>query len=179
MFVPGGNANGGVLPMQSAESRWRAKQASDRFEAVLRQAFKSASHLKEKADKTAGGARPSKLGRLVLLGDNQGSEDVVRGPFLGSAAAQSTLPGQEFLGDYAEFLRAYRTCFVHWLRTQSADNAKQSAARFGMFLRDLAHADDAGAIEAMVSKDFGGAALSSATLDAATLEGRFVRWLAK
>jgi len=53
------------------------------------------------------------------------------------------------------------------------------AGKFGTFLRDLAQAEDAGAIEAMVSKDFGGAALSSATLDAATLEGRFVRWLAK
>jgi hypothetical protein len=179
MFVPAANANGGELPMQSAESRWRANQTSDRFEAVLRHAFKSGSLREEETDETAGGACPRKLGRLVLLGDYQGSEDVVRGPFLGSAAAQSALPEQEFLGDYAEFLRAYGTCFVHWLRTQSAGNAERSAARFGTFLRDLAQADDARAVEAVMTKDFGGAALSSATLDAATLEGRFVRWLAK
>ncbi|MFT4538945.1 MAG: hypothetical protein ACI841_000462 [Planctomycetota bacterium] len=171
VFVPGGNPNGGILPPNSAESHWREGGGQNHFTKVLRKAQKSGSE-KERRSK-------DKLRHFQLLDDNEVSRTVVHGPYLGTAAAASEAPPASFYGDRLEFLRAYRSCFLNWLRTKGGGSGKTSSKKFAELLMEIAHSEDSSALEGTIAKAFKTDALSTEKLGTKDLEGRFLKWLSK
>ncbi|MCP3915072.1 MAG: hypothetical protein GY711_05915 [bacterium] len=171
MFVPGGMSEGGVLPKNSAESRWRKEQGAKRFVGVLKSAQRKGA---SKAKRVKG-----KIQHFEIQNDDKDERMVVSGPYLGAAAAGGQGPPAEFQGDHAEFLRAYRTCFVHWLRTSTDGDEEAARQKFAAFLGALAAAESARDLEAVFDASFAGAKLSTAELGEDDLEGAFLRWLKK
>ncbi len=168
VFVPGGASTGGVLPVNSADTRWRALKGKDRFVGVLAQAQDDgAQKAKERSERTLG---------FLLRGDVEGSTTVVRAPFLGPGAAGP--PEAMFAGDYLEFLRAYRVAFVHWLREEAAPSTKESHRRFAEFLSAL-HAGETDLLKSFERIYDRPLSTSDAqTLDT-SLEGAFLLWLSR
>lgn len=166
IFVPGGNPAGGILPPNMADSRWRENQGSDYFVAELRRALPAKR-----------GRKP--LGTFELLDERERNSAEVTGPFLGIAAAVAEPLPTTYLGDQLEFLRAYRSCFVHWLQAKGAGSSKKAcAASFAELLRGLASIEDASQLE-QVFKDVYLKPLSSTEMEKKELEARFLTWLAK
>ena len=168
IFVPGALSDG-VLPAANADSRWRRDKGEDYFLPALRQGQKDgAKKAKKKWDK--------KL-HFVLEGTS-GGQHYVKAPFFGPG---SEGPPEDFLPDYAEFLRAYRAGFLHWLREfgggdAGAEDSSASQAKFATFLALLASG------EKDLEQSFAGAyplPLSQAKLTEESLEGRFLTWLAE
>lgn len=169
IFVPGQNVHDGFLPPDSAESRWRAEKGRDYFVPLLRAAQKKgAKEARSKAEE---------LSTFLLVSDDGAKERAVSGPFLGAGAELANTP-REFRGDVAEFQRAYRAGFLHWLR--SAASGKEAASReaFGRFLTALGTHAGEDALAAALEASYG-MPLSGETCDEANLEGRFLAWLAK
>jgi len=171
VFIPGGNPNGGTLPATDANSRWRAQKGAGWFVEELRRAQEDgAKKVKEKWQEDASFVLRSDAGQPLL----------VHAPFLGPGA--TFVPDSEYQGDYAEFLRAYRACFLHWLRVDGGGKHKASRARYSELLRGIAAGDRP------LPEVFGevyGAPLSAPTgpelfpRKGGPLEGRFLTWLAK
>ena len=167
IFVPGGMSEGGRLPPNWADSRWRTGAGVDRFVSALKTA-QSAGH-KEKQDKKQ---------MWFLLQDEASSvRAAVCAPFLGTAASTEKLD-PKLDGDRLDFLRSYRVAFVWWLQNESDSSAKKSREQFATLLRTLASSQD-GDLEAAFRSACGGKPLSSAELGKEDLEGRFLDWLAK
>ncbi len=162
VFVPGGNPNGGILPPNLADSRWRSEQGSDHFVAALKRAMPKARR---------GPAR-------FVLEDDRGRRGTdVYAPFLGSSAGASSLSA-DYYGDQLEFLRSYRSCFLNWLRERGAgSSSKRSSAAFANLLRCMARGS-AETIEDTLANVYG-TPLSSTEPGKDDLEGRFLAWLAK
>ena len=169
VFVPGGASSGGILPKLSAQSRWRIDHGADHFVAPLRVSQAEGAKGKQR--------REGKFQHFRLESKSGGKRMSIKGPYLGAAAAQGDVPPPAFNGDYLEFLRSYRTCFVHWLRTTSQKGKRPSAPKFAQLLAELAQ-DDAADIELAFARVYG-VPLSSAELDVDVLEGSFLRWLQK
>jgi len=166
IFVPGGNPGGGILPPNMADSRWRDNQGSDYFVAELRRALP-----KKK------GRKP--LGTFELMDERERNYAEVSGPFLGMAAAVADPLPSTYLGDQMEFLRAYRSCFMHWLQAKGAGSSKKAcAASFAELLRGLAATPDATELE-QVFKNVYEKPLSTSEMEKKELEARFLSWLAK
>jgi hypothetical protein len=169
VFVPGGASEGGFLGMLSAESRWREQQGSDYFVSVLRAA-------QIEGQKNAERTSRKRTDCFALRSDKGGDIHVVCAPLLGSAAATQAQPPENFQGDWAEFLRAYKSCFMYWLQHQAL--RKKSDERFAELLQRLADPEGGGFEEAFVGL-YDGAPLSGEAADDDTLEGRFLVWLGK
>jgi hypothetical protein len=170
VFIPGGASEGGVLPGISAESRWRELQGSDHFVSVLRLA-------QQEGAKNAG--RSSERNRpdcFAIRSDNGGDIHVVCAPLLGSAAAESTKPPEAFQGDYREFLRAYKSCFMYWLQHHAV--RKKADERFAELLQRIADPQGGGFEEAFAAL-YDGVPLSGKEGDQATLEEQFLAWLSR
>ena len=165
VFVPGALGDG-TMPAVSADSRWRADQGADYFVRVLFQSQKDGSNEAE--------SRALKLATFPMVADDKVKEFTVHAPFLGSAAM---VPEEEFLGDYIEFLRAYRVAFLYWLRAESQGSDKKSAAAFAELLAGLARDETTPLIDLL--QDVYKKPLSSETFDKKTLEGEFLGWLSK
>ena len=167
IFVPGGASEGGWLPGVAADSRWRELKGADHFVQILKATQK---------DGAAANARAKgKLRHFQLENDTKNKRMAVSGPFLGSSAADDDPPPAQYVGDYKEFLRSYRSCFVHWLRNESQRKEKASRLAFARWLIDLA-ADDERTLEQSLEEAFG-APLSDEELGQEVLEGEFLRWL--
>jgi hypothetical protein len=161
VFVPGGNPNGGILPPNLADSRWRAEQGSDNFVAALKRAMPN------------GKRGPF----LFTLQDERGRRGMeVHAPFLGSGASASPL-GDDYYGDQLEFLRSYRCCFLSWLKESGAGKSSRSADAFASLLRSLA-AGSSETLEETLAQVYG-APLSAGMPTDDDLEGRFLLWLRK
>jgi len=172
MFVPGGLSQGGILPPNLADSRWRADhQGSDRFLGILRTSQKNGAKKSRKAS--------DKHRRFRLMDFDEVERTIIEGPFLGSAAADTTAPPHAFYGDHLEFLRSYRCAFVWWLQHRVIPKDKRASGEaFAKFLRELSQADDAVEIERVFEESFGGVPLSSRELEkTGDLEGMFLEWL--
>ena len=166
IFIPGGNSEGGWLPKFEADSRWRLKdQGADYFLSELKES---------QAEGAKTGKARDKVRHFELMNDDQTRQHVVSGPFLGPEAQESATPPAAFEGDYQEFLRAYRTCFVYWLRTKSM--GKESAGAFDRLLQELAGVADATEVPEVFGEVYG-KPLSSKVLDRDSLEGAFLAWL--
>jgi hypothetical protein len=168
-FIPGGNSNGGALPPGNAESAWRSTNGKDYFVKPLA-AGQSAG--------AKGGAKlkEEKQSYFELHGDDTSGRFYVRAPFLGSAAQGKELPAAEFLSDYLEFFRAYKTGFVHWLREKSSAKPGEAKALFAKLLREVAVAGGGASFEEVVAEVYK-VPYSAVDFGKDTLERRFLAWL--
>lgn len=171
VFIPGGASDGGFLMKNSAETRWRENHGSDHFLPTLRLAQSEGGDA-AKGDK-------NKPACFAVRDDSGGGKHVVRAPFLGSAAAETKPPPSQFNGDWSEFLRAYKSGFIHWLQTAAVGNEKVSRERFATLLRKLADPNLTTDFEAVFQEVYDGAPLSNPDVDKNCLEGQFLRWLSK
>jgi hypothetical protein len=169
-FIPGGNSNGGDLPQTNAESSWRTTLGTDYFEKPLRASQKDAV----KAAKS----KEEKAVYFTIRSDDTSKRHYVRAPFFGTAAQGKEAPPPEFMVDYQEFFRAYKTLFIHWMRENGAVKASESHDKFAELMRKTAEASGAAPFEDLV-KEVYDQALSSADGASPSLEWRFVAWLAK
>jgi hypothetical protein len=168
-FVPGGQSQGGMLPKISAESRWRVDKGKDRYVHALRVSQKDGEALDKKAK--------NRQACFALRADKGGSQIAVAAPFVGAAAAATQEPPQDYQGDFAEMLRAYKCAFIFWLETESAGNRKSSHEKFAQLLQKLADPHQSAEFEPLLSSVYDKAPLSTADVDHATLEGKFLTWL--
>ncbi|MEW6073111.1 MAG: hypothetical protein AB1726_11055 [Planctomycetota bacterium] len=169
VFIPGGNPDGGALPPIRADSRWRESHGKDHFVAVLRRAQKAGA-------RSATARRERHLG-FELVADGGSARHVARAPFLGTGAGERLWPDSRFEGDALEFLRAYRSAFLFWLREHAAGDRKESHAAFAALLAGLA-VPGAPALADTLAATYG-VPLSEPVPGEGSLEGRFLLWLAK
>jgi hypothetical protein len=172
-FVRGGKSTGGKFAKQSADSRWRNELGKDYFVTELRRAQNEGMKMAGESGKTA----PSPNAHFNLDCKTPGEHDYVSAPFLGTAAATKEV-GEEFMGDYQEFLRAYRSCFVHWLASFAKGKGEPPPPRpFAKLLRDCVKGDGK-AFDEHVAVCFG-MPLSSPAPATEALEWQFLEWLTK
>ncbi|MDE0896762.1 MAG: hypothetical protein OSB10_09280 [Planctomycetota bacterium] len=172
VFIPGGNPDGGFLPPLSAESPWRELEGEFRYVHKLAAAQESGNLAKQN--------RQERLQSFQLRNDSGTSTFVVSSPFLGTPAIKAPMPPSEFIGDYQEFFRAYRTAFMHWLRSEAGSSKKDSAKRFALLLAAVGEGgrnEDAPTFEEIVPKIYDDVPLSDSEQKKECLEGRFLRWL--
>ncbi len=173
VFVPGGDPDGGWLPKNSAESRWRERKGTDHFLKILRLAQKEGHDLAEKTYTAAA--------FFGVRDDTGGQIHPVHAPFLGGAAAGGASIPDSFVGDFNELLRAYKSAFIYWLQAEAGGTAKASKEKFASLLRGLADAPAEGDFdfETAFAESYDGAPLSDAQASTASLEGKFLAWLQK
>ena len=169
VFVPGGASSGGVLPTNSAESRWREKQGADHFVPVLRSSQKEGDSINK-------GVK-NRLACFSIRSDNEAEKQLVAAPFLGSAAAKSSAPPALFQGDYLELIRSYKSGFIWWLQTKGKSAEKASREAFAALLKNLADPTKTSEFEQVFKDVYAGAPLSNADADKNSLEGQFLMWL--
>lgn len=169
-FIPGGRSEGGMLPPNDAESGWRVTGGKDYFLKPLREAQKIGA-------KSGAKAKEEKLVYFQLKSENTAKKTFVRAPFFGSVAQGKELPPPEFLTDYLEFFRAYKTLFLHWLREESAAKPAEAQALFAKLLQQTAEAGSAASFEELVQEVYK-VPLSSGDVAVDSLELRFLNWLA-
>ncbi len=172
VFIPGGASEGGLLPTNFANSRFRGEEGKDRFVVALK-GCQSAGGTQAKQERKKG-----KDVHFQLWDDSQAKRSVVTAPFLGSAAAEQPPLDSAYLADGAEFFRAYRTAFLYWLETQGGGSKKKSADAYSKLLQGLGSLDSAAELERLIGEVYG-KPLSSAEPGKDDLEGRFLAWLAK
>jgi hypothetical protein len=172
IFIPGAPSAGGSLPKNSAETRFRENHGRDHFLPVLRITQEEGGSEVKANDK-------NKIACFAVRDDGGGGKYVVRAPFLGSAAVETKPPPPQFVGDWGEFTRAYKSAFIYWLQTAAAGKEKESREKFAMLLRKLADPNLATDFEAVFQELYAGAPLSNAEVDKNCLEGQFLRWLPK
>ncbi len=168
VFIPGGASEGGRLPQENADNRWRTDNGKDHFLRALKKA--------QKAGKSANKSTKHKYKSFLLLSQSGAERYPVTAPIFGSPSAGRAAPPDAFFDDYVEFLRAYKSGFLFWLRTQVEGKSK-SKARFGEFLASLAHGDEVEFEQAVL--DFYGVPLSSKEVGKDDLEGRFLKFISK
>ncbi|MCP5023191.1 MAG: hypothetical protein GY930_15650 [bacterium] len=185
MFVPGGQSEGGVLPPNLADSRWRETHGKDHFIKVLKAA--QAAGLQAQPRKK----RKDKVRYFELLSDDEAHRMVTSAPVLGSLGGNRTIVPLDYYGDRLEFARCYSACFLYWMREKGGGRkAKDSQLQFAKWLKTIGDNDepDAGGILAAeptadfesVFEDQYERPLSDPDLNAkVSLEGAFLHWLPK
>ncbi|MBL8857389.1 MAG: hypothetical protein JNL28_02635 [Planctomycetes bacterium] len=170
VFVAGGASEGGFLAKNSAETKWRENGGRDHFIPTLRAAQEDGNKL----------AKDSKQKNLVFAvrSDDGGDKWAAIAPFFSEAGPEHK-PAAKFEGDYAEFLRAYKSAFIYWLQTKSQSNEKASREKFALLLRKLDDPNMAVDFESVFKDVYDGAALSAPDADKESLEGRFLIWLSR
>ncbi len=177
-FVRGGRSQGGTFAKTDADSHWRHDHGKDWFIAVLRAAQKEGAKMSVEASET----KPGPMAHFCLDDKNDtASHDFVTAPFLGPHGASKEVPA-EFVSDYQEFLRAYRSGFTHWLATEAkatAVAAKDAAARpFATILVRSSGTTPAKPFDDNVTALYG-VALTSTDATSGALEWQFLTWLAR
>lgn len=169
IFIAGGNKDGGTLQKNSAETRWRQQRGKDHWISLLRAAQKDGDELD----------RGAKLrhASLAVRSDDGGKKALVHAPFFGAAGAQTSPPPAAFLGDFAEFLRAYKSAFIFWLQTKASGTDKVSREAFARVLMQLADPALTGDFSAVFAAQYDQKPLSGAIADKENLEGQFLLWL--
>lgn len=170
VFVAGGNSEGGFLAKNSAETKWRENGGRDHFipalHAAQEDALKIAKDVKNKA------------AVFAIRSDDGGDKWPAVAPFF-DATATPPSPAAKFQGDFAEFLRAYKSAFIYWLQTKSQGPEKPSREKFAVLLKKLADPNLAADFEAVFKEVYEGASLSGPEGDKESLEGKFLQWLSK
>ncbi|MCA9001790.1 MAG: hypothetical protein KDB61_07700, partial [Planctomycetes bacterium] len=185
MFVPGGQSEGGVLPPNLADSRWRDTHGKDRFIGVLKAAQAAGRDAQPRKD------RKDKVRYFELLSDDETERAVTEAPVLGSLGQNRKVVPLTYYGDRLEFARCYSTCFLYWMREKAGGKKpKDSYKVFAEWLKAMGNTVelDAGGIVAAdpidtfenIFRDKYGLSLSDADLDPkVSLEGAFLNWLPK
>jgi hypothetical protein len=170
VFVAGGASEGGFLAKNSAETKWRENGGRDHFVPALHAA-------QEDGLKVAKDVK-NKVAVFAIRSDDGGDKWPAVAPFFDASAAPPN-PAAKFQGDFAEFLRAYKSAFIYWLQTKSQGPEKPSREKFALLLKKLADPNLAADFEAVFKEVYEGAALSGPSGDKETLEGKFLVWLSK
>jgi hypothetical protein len=171
VFIPGAPSGGGVLPVNSAESRWREKHGRDRFIGPLRWAQKDGEGLDKKLK--------NKLAGFAVRSDNGGEKHAVNAPLLGSAAVEPGPQPEAFRGDFLELLRAYKCGFIWWLATKAGGTEKLSREKLSTLLLKLSDLKTDVDLGAIVSSIYDNVPLSNRESDKDSLEGKFLIWLSQ
>ncbi len=191
-FVPGGNSGGGTLPPRPAspgptsgssgsgeKTPWRENDGRDHFFEALATGQKKGQKLASRANELSPELRRDKHAHFAVGILGKGEVTLVSAPFLGEEAEQKPLPQPEFIDEYEEFFRAYRTGFLHWLRTEGhPDGARASPAAFARFLERLRQRGENDTLSSMVQEVYG-LPLSSADGTTDSLEWRFLARVGK
>lgn len=177
-FIPGGNPSGGVLPAVSADSKWRDGKGKDYFTKNLRAAQKAGA--KSATEAKTSSVKWKKTGWFVLEADGGRGRTEVGAPFLGTQTEGKQHPAEEYMSDYLEFFRAYKTNFLYWLREEGLGKgkSKESPEAFRELMGKVALAGGTGDFEALVEEVYG-VPLSAETGEDDSLEWRYLAWLAK
>lgn len=171
IFVPGGLSEGGILPPNLADSRWRSEHGKDHFLVALQSAQAAgASEARKKHEKNSS---------FELMDDREARRMVVKAPFLGTPAAGAPPVPDDFWGDSLEFYRSYRTGFIYWLRSKGQRSKKASEAAFAEYLSQLAQAESGGESLEVTFETCYGKPLSASEPSKDDLEGQFLDWLSK
>jgi len=185
-FVPGGAPQGGTLPKNKAGlgsvsmdadklPRWRKGAGEDFFVEALRAG--QIDGAKAAAKDKNNPQRQDKTVHFELLLVEDGRTAVVSAPFFGPDAQEKQLPNYDFLDDYEEFFRAYRSAFMNWMQTHAVDGDEEaSQAKFGELIqKHAARTEDTKFYE--VVEDVYGVPISDGTPEC--FEMRFLTWLSK
>lgn len=188
MFVPGGASSGGTLPPIPAapfdmvkENQWRIGHGKDRFAGPLREGQKNGQKLvqKDRPKEMDPVLARDRLAHFTLKGEDEVAKLAVSAPFLGAAANAKPYPEQNFLIDFKEFFRAYRTCFFHWLRLHGDPAGEApSKEKFRDLLLRTASRSAKKSFEAVVLEVYQ-VPLSGKNGETDSLEWRFLEWLGK
>lgn len=169
VFVRGGRPEGGILPPNSAESRWRGNYGKDHYAPILKQAQKAgASEVKKRAEKYLA---------FQLINEHGSQRYITKAPFLGPSAGEEEVVPDAVYGDFLEFTRAYQASFLHWLQHHGEKSKKKAAASFSEFLSRLSLETDASL--SAIAEDIYGKPLSDPEASKKSLEGTFLIWLSK
>ena len=187
-FVPGGSSSGGTLPAIPAGSQdtlstspWRAGRGADHFVEPLRNGQKLAMKqmIKDRPEKMDPVLGRDRTAHFLLTAEDGIARRIVSAPFFGKLASAKPYPPFEFLVDYREFFRVYRTAFFHWLRSAGDPaGAEESAAKCATLMRELATREADKSFEALVEEVYG-LPLTGANSETDSLEWRFLEWVAK
>jgi hypothetical protein len=120
----------------------------------------------------------NKIACFAIRSDDGGEKWPAVAPFF-DASATAPNPAAKFQGDFAEFLRAYKSAFIYWLQTKSQGTEKPSREKFAVLLKKLADPNLAADFEGVFKDVYDGAALSGPESDKESLEGKFLVWLSK
>lgn len=168
VFVRGGASEGGRLPQNVAETRWRMDGGKDRYVRILRQVQRSGRGARE--------ASRNELANFQLQSRDESQRRIVSAPIFGAAAAAAEPPPAIVEGDYLEFVRAYQCGFVYWLQSHGAGPKKASEQAFARLLGTLADPERTAGVEEVFAAVYE-APLSDGDCSPTTLEGKFLRWL--
>jgi hypothetical protein len=168
VFVRGGASEGGRLPQNVAETRWRMDGGKDRYLRVLRQV--------QKAGKGSREGSKNDQANFLLRSRDESERAIVSAPIFGAAAAKAQAPPEVVQGDYLEFVRAYQCGFVHWLQEHGAGSRKASEQAWARLLETLADPARVQTVDEVLAATYG-SPISDADCDPKTLEGKFLRWL--
>lgn len=170
VFVRGGRSEGGQLPQNIAESRWRTDYGKHHYTRILSQVQKSGAS----SDKR----NRHKYNSFLLVGDDENERFVLHAPVFGPGTRETEVPPAAVHGDHLEFLRAYNVAFVYWLQTAGAGSKKKSAGAFARSLATMSTSPAEASLAAILEEAYG-LPLTNAEVDAKCLEGRFLAWLSK
>lgn len=186
-FIPGGNAGGGVLPARRATagpttgsqtqvSRYRKEKGANFFQACLKLSQKDAAKL-AKADKTNPLAK-NKLAHFVLHSFANGEDTFTSAPFFGPLGEAKKLPANEFIDDYEDFFRAYRSGFFHWLATHYMKDSEQGMQLYSKLIQTQAGRAEAVSFESVIEAVYD-LPISAADDTTDSLEWRYLAWIQK
>jgi len=185
-FVPGGNPSGGTLPPREAqagpttswgteEAIWEQTRAKDMFLKALQTSQKHGAKMGIKKDELDDARRRSKIAHFAVTGETSSDRYAVTAPFLGEEAEDAPIPPLEYLDDYEDFFRCYRTNFFFWLRTEGAGD--ESAVKFAKLMEASAIREAARTFDQLVEEIYG-VELANIDPEKDTLEWRYLAWLA-
>jgi hypothetical protein len=100
----------------------------------------------------------------------------VTAPFLGRPAEDKALPPLEFLDEYEDFFRAYRSSFLRWLQGHAVDSQEESEALFAQLVQKQAMRGQDELLDDVVQSVYG-IPLSAADPSVDALEWRYLDWL--
>jgi len=185
-FVPGGAPSGGTLPQKKAgmgsvsmdadmTPRWRKGAGEAFFVEALRAGQKDGA--KAAAKDKENPLRKDKRVHFELLRVEDGNTAIVTAPFFGPDQEFKPLPPFEFLDDYEEFFRAYRSAFMHWMQTAAVKGSEdESGQKFARLIQEQATRSEDTPFFEVVEKVYG-VPISDGTPEC--FEQRFLTWLAK
>jgi hypothetical protein len=170
VFVRGGRSEGGQLPQNVAESRWRTDYGKHHYTRILKQVQKSGASYDKR--------NRHKYNAFLLVGDDEGARFVIHAPIFGPGSGEIETPPASVDGDHLEFLRAYNVAFLYWLQTAAAGPKKKSTASFSKLLTAVTAGSAEDGLPAVLEEVYG-LPLSNAEVDENCLEGLFIKWLSK
>ena len=179
-FIPG-FTNGGTLPPNNADSRWRLKKGTDYFVGTLKNGQRDGKKIAGKDRNLR--KTPGTIHFVLDASDGRKAAALIQAPFLGSKVPAKNI-GRECASDYREFFRSYKAAFVYWLQHKSGKALKirKPEEAFAQVLRDtaLAHRDpkNTTTFEERLESVYG-SPYSEPSMKEDSLEKEFLRWLPK